>query len=243
MSVIRVDKNKENPYLIMNKTGLNDKNLSLKAKGLLCYFLSLPDNWKIYESELVSHHKDGKDSIRSAIKELLDKGYIERESKRTDKGNFKGYDYTVYEISRIGKPEAENPITENPPLLNNNILSNNKINNKYKDKGAKHKVSLYTFLKDKNDISYDAIEVVKYYIEVYSNYFDNGLKYTEEEWTDIFEDILYSEVHDDLGGSIDTLKEAIDRHFKTEYKHKEMYLLHNFKGTTKDNRLYESGIL
>ena len=246
MSVIRVDKNKENPYLIMNKTGLNDKNLSLKAKGLLCYFLSLPDDWKIYESELISHHKDGRDSIRGAIKELLDNGYIERESQRSDKGKFKGYDYIVYEISRSGLSEAGKPISDNPTLLNNNKLSNNILNNKSKDKGVKCKISLYTFLKDKNnlkDISSESIEVVKYYLEVYSNYFDGELRYTKSEWIDILEFILYSDVHDDLSEYLDAIKEAIDKHFETKYKHNEMYLLHNFKGVTKDNRLYESGIL
>ena len=112
-----------------------------------------------------------------------------------------------------------------------------------KDKGAKRKVSLYIFLKDKKYLNKESIEAVKYYLEIYSNYFDGEIKYTEEEWADILEFILYSDAHDDLCGCLDILKEAIDKHFKTKYKHKEMYLIHNFKDTTKDNRLFESGIL
>lgn len=187
---------------------------------------------------------EGKRAFESAWKELIVTGYLIQEKHNSSKGFYYIYDLLdepktpEVHFADVGNPHVGNVVRNNNTYSNNTNLNNTNNN----IKGAKHKVSLYTFLKDKNDISYDAIEVVKYYIEVYSNYFDNGLKYTEEEWKDIFEDILYSEVHDDLGGSIDTFKEAIDRHFKTEYKHKEMYLLHNFKGTTKDNRLYESGI-
>lgn len=244
MPIIRVNKNKDNPYLIMNKTGLNDKNLSLKAKGLLCYFLSLPDDWKIYENELVNHHKDGRDSIRSSIKELIDNGYIERKRLRSDKGYLGGYEYIVYEIPKNGKSNVGK--TNNGESNTTNYLSklnNNKLTNESKGKGVQHKVSLYTVLKDKKDLDKEVIEVVRYYLEVYSDYFDKELKYTVEEWNDIFEDILCSDAIGDLEGCVDTIEKAIDKHFKTEYNHKQMYLLHNFKGTTKDNRLYESGIL
>jgi len=111
MSIIRVNKSKENPYLIMNKTGLNDINMTLKAKGLLTYFLSLPDDWQIYEDELIKHHKDGKDSIKSAIKELVSNGYMTRVRQRDKNGMWRGYEYTIYE-------------TPNHNGLSNNGLTN-----------------------------------------------------------------------------------------------------------------------
>ena len=43
MAVIRVNKTKD--YTVMSNTHLKDKNLSLKAKGLLSIMLSLPDGW------------------------------------------------------------------------------------------------------------------------------------------------------------------------------------------------------
>ena len=53
MAIKRVKK--EMNYTIINNTGLKDKSLSLKAKGLLAYMLSLPDDWIFYETELIKH--------------------------------------------------------------------------------------------------------------------------------------------------------------------------------------------
>jgi hypothetical protein len=100
VSAYRINKDKDNPYLMINKQCLDDVTLSLKAKGMLTYLLSLPDDWQIYEDEIVRHHKDGKDSIKSAIKELITSGYIIRERKRDDLGRLRAYNYNVYEISQ-----------------------------------------------------------------------------------------------------------------------------------------------
>jgi len=126
MSTFRVVKDSENPYVMINKHFIYDSSISFKAKGILLYIFSRPDDWKIYEKEIVKHSKDSKDSVRTGIKELLDAGYMTREKSR-EQGKFKGYDYDVYEfpqlINRSGKsgaekPKTENPKTENPPLLN-----------------------------------------------------------------------------------------------------------------------------
>ncbi len=52
MAVFRVIKDKENPYVMLNKYFVYDGRLSLKAKGLMSYFLSRPDNWEFYSSEI-----------------------------------------------------------------------------------------------------------------------------------------------------------------------------------------------
>jgi len=109
-SMFRVSKDKNNPYVILNKEFLNDVNLTLKAKGLLTYLLSLPDDWQIYENEIVQHHKDGRDSLKSAIKELMDNNYIERSRIRDTGGHLKCYEYRVYETSNHnGKPYVGKP--------------------------------------------------------------------------------------------------------------------------------------
>ncbi|MBY6900226.1 DnaD domain protein [Clostridium botulinum] len=148
MAVFRVIKDKNNPYVIKNTYYDFDSRLSLKAKGLMGIFLSRPDNWKFYNKEILKHCKDGKDSLNSAINELIKAGYIERDLKRDTKGKLLGgYDYSVYEvpkeyldnsactkITECGKPEIgetqnrENPFSENPPLLNNELILNNDIN-------------------------------------------------------------------------------------------------------------------
>lgn len=76
--IIRVAKNKDNPYVMMNKTGLNDPRLSFKAKGILAYLLSKPDDWKVMVSELINSSTDGKTAVYSGLKELEENGYLKR---------------------------------------------------------------------------------------------------------------------------------------------------------------------
>ena len=77
-TIIRVAKNKDNPYVMMNKTGLNDSRLSFKAKGILAYLLSKPDNWKVMVVDLIKVSTDGQRAIYSGLKELETYGYMKR---------------------------------------------------------------------------------------------------------------------------------------------------------------------
>ena len=83
-----------------------DCNLSAKAKGILVYFLSRPDGWKFYASEIVKHFADGKDSIRSGIKELCDKGYLRVIRVKNEQGQFIGWVYEVLLNADGGKTES-----------------------------------------------------------------------------------------------------------------------------------------
>ncbi len=138
MSIIRVLKNKKNPYFMMNKTGINDPRLSLKSKGLLAYLISKPDGWYINYQDIIKNSNNSVYSIRSAVKELLHFGYMVRTQIRSENGRFGYYDYTVYERPQainlrknrpppvIGFPHAVNPLTEKRILLSNdfkNIIS------------------------------------------------------------------------------------------------------------------------
>ena len=66
-----------NNFTILSNDFLEDKKLSLKAKGLLAYILSLPDDWKIWFEEIVQHHSDGITAVRNAWKELENEGYAQ----------------------------------------------------------------------------------------------------------------------------------------------------------------------
>lgn len=52
--------------------------MSWKAKGILAYTLTLPDDWTFHISELAQHAKDGEDSLRTGFKELKELGYVKR---------------------------------------------------------------------------------------------------------------------------------------------------------------------
>jgi len=131
MKRIRVEKSKN--FTTINNEFIFNKNLSLKAKGLLCHLLALPNEWKLYVEEVEKWHSDGKSAIYSAFEELTSNGYMKREQMR-DNGKFKGYDYIVFEKPYVEKPYTENPNTEKPytenrPLLNtNNTKDLNKLN-------------------------------------------------------------------------------------------------------------------
>ena len=135
MAVIRVNKTKD--YTIISNNCFKNKEMSLKAKGLLSLMLSLPDDWDYSISGLVSLSKDGKDSVMNALTELEKYGYLKRTRITNAKGQFAGYDYDIYEKPFIenpqeGKPYAEKPNTDNPPQLNTNISNTKELNTKKK---------------------------------------------------------------------------------------------------------------
>jgi hypothetical protein len=96
-SIIRTVKNKDNPYVMINKQGVQDPNLSWAAKGLLAYLLSLPDNWTIYAKELLKHTSSGETNTYTVIRELLRHGYMEKIEYRY-KGKILALNYTVFEV-------------------------------------------------------------------------------------------------------------------------------------------------
>ena len=106
--------NKEEKFTQIDNRMINDPGLSAKAKGILLYLLSKPSDWKVYEIDIVNNMKDGRDSVRSGISELIKNGYIEREIANGEKGKFAGYNYNVYEHNsenpcwknRVGKPDV-----------------------------------------------------------------------------------------------------------------------------------------
>lgn len=130
MAVFRVEKN--HSYTVMANHHLRDERLSLKSKGLLSVILSLPDDWRISIEGMTQFSADGKDAIRSAIRELTDAGYITRAQTHSEAGTFSGYDYIVHEtpvaspssgFPTMEKPTTGNPTTENPTLRNTERLS------------------------------------------------------------------------------------------------------------------------
>jgi hypothetical protein len=120
-------RNKTANFTVVDNDAFKRNDLSLGAKGLLIFLLTLPDDWQIYKSSLHNHFTNGKHAISTAFDELKNMGYIKSELKHDDKGKFAGYDYTVHEHPLSENPITDNPITDNQTLLNTN---NNKITNK-----------------------------------------------------------------------------------------------------------------
>ncbi|WP_230399645.1 DUF6017 domain-containing protein [Novisyntrophococcus fermenticellae] len=117
MAVFRVERNKG--YTVMSNHHLRNKDLTLKAKGLLSQMLSLPEDWDYTLAGLSHINREKIDAIREAVRELERIGYIIRSRERDEKGRLRGADYVIYEqpqppISDL--PTLENPILDNPTL-------------------------------------------------------------------------------------------------------------------------------
>ena len=105
MPFFRVNKTKD--YTIMANHHLKNRDLSLKAKGLLSVMLSLPEDWHFTVHGLVSICKEGRDSISGAVRELEEAGYIVRHRLRDKEGHINGLEYIIYETPQ--KPESNRP--------------------------------------------------------------------------------------------------------------------------------------
>ena len=130
-------------YTVMNNACLQDPTMSMKAKGLYAYLMSLPEDWVLHQTELKRHFKDGKDSIRTAMNELIERGYITKTDSRNDLGQIVDCTYMVYEtpLGEAETPIAENPISVNPSIQstnNNKVLSNTNILTSVEGKPKKH---------------------------------------------------------------------------------------------------------
>ena len=127
----KVTRIKNANYTTISNVFLRDKELSLKAKGLLATILSLPENWDFSIKGICATIKEGTTAVYSAIDELKEHGYCKVVTNRNEKGMIVGNDYTFYE-----DPSMENLNVGNQTQINTNIsLPNTKdTDNKEKNK-------------------------------------------------------------------------------------------------------------
>lgn len=124
MAVFRVEKTRD--YTIMANHHLKNRELTLKAKGLMSVMLSLPDNWDYTLVGLSRISREGVDAIWEAVKELERAGYVIRNRVRNEKGQLTDTEYVIYEQPRAPEvvadsqqpdsPALEKPVLENPTL-------------------------------------------------------------------------------------------------------------------------------
>jgi hypothetical protein len=133
---------RENPYVQIDKTVINDPRLSWKAKGLMAFLLSKPDDWEVNVLNLTKQSRDGKDAVYSALNELIRFGYVRRREHRNN-GKFAEVEYLIYENPQLfeevtvdhpkigagkneeaeavpplpGKPDTENPNEIGPEMV------------------------------------------------------------------------------------------------------------------------------
>lgn len=168
MAVFKVEKTKN--FTIMSNHHLQNKNLSLKAKGLLSYMLSLPNDWDYSLAGLVANSKESKTSIRNTLNELKENHYLsitklypnQTESKKIE------YIYNIYEEPHlepsIQKQDTENQYLDFQYIENDTQLNTNKQNIK-KQTDKKDKTKNRIFEDNHNFLTIDLID--RKYITAY----------------------------------------------------------------------------
>ncbi len=130
MATFRVSKDKN--YTTINNTGLRDERLTWKAKGILAYILSLPDDWVFYMEEVTKHSKDGIASLKAGMKELKECGYVKRFPIKGEDGKIHKWETIIYEVPQVEKPlveilPVESLLVENLPVENRTLLSTKEL--------------------------------------------------------------------------------------------------------------------
>ena len=114
-------------FTVIRNSIFKDYTLSAKAKGVACQLLSLPPTWDYSVKGLVTLFNDGEASIRSALSELEEAGYLHRERAR-DKGKLGKSVYVITDSLKCEKPNVENPLVEKP-IVENHAQLNTKVSN------------------------------------------------------------------------------------------------------------------
>ena len=135
MAIFRIEKNKN--YTVMSNYHFKEKNMTLKAKGLLSLMLSLPDDWDYSINGLVAICKESETSIKNTLEELKMFGYLEVIKllpNQTKSGRIE-YEYIIYERPKQeGKKQGvENLGVEFLEVENQGQLNTNKLNTNNKN--------------------------------------------------------------------------------------------------------------
>ena len=198
MSIFRIEKDKS--YTVMSNYHLRDRNLSYKAKGMLSFMLSLPDDWDYSLKGLVSISKENIKAIRAILSELENYGYFEKVLVRGYRGHFK-YEYIIREIPKTLEKQQNPPYSQKGyavegDALEGDTLEEHQINTNNKDKidnidktsetipnseeifkeREHHKLTnelIKTKYIRKDDVEADCFD------EIFKNYLSSGATYTE----------------------------------------------------------------
>lgn len=188
MAKFKIEKQKN--YTVMSNYHLQDRTLSFKAKGLLSFMLSLPEDWDYSMKGLVAVSKENLKAIRSILNELKEHGYLEINQTRGDKGYYR-YEYIIREIPLEIEKEINNPDTQKGHTVEGDTEKEHQINTKEqntKKQIVKDVKSNLPFL-DLDELNPLTLNLIRkkfinvedtdiyYYDSLFENLLDNGLSY------------------------------------------------------------------
>ena len=176
---------KEDGYFVGPSPIGRNKEMSLRAKGLMYVLFTLSPDWDYSLNGLISICQEGRDVIKNTLSELKRFGYVEINQVRDEKGHFK-YKYIVHRKSILeerikgNSPLTENPSTVSPKTVNQRQLNNNKLNDKIDKtefKNSEHNIYTkelikYNYIKDDENSSF-------LFDQLFDSYLEKG--YTKRE--------------------------------------------------------------
>ena len=137
---------KTNNFFVLSRFVAQDERLSLEARGLLIFLLSMPDDWVVCIGHLVKISPAKRDKIRRILKELIEFNYIQKKEMRSEEGRYSNPEYVVYEFPCDGyfnhlldngcgntasvNPSPVEPQGNNPPLQRKQLKQNIQVTNK-----------------------------------------------------------------------------------------------------------------
>lgn len=240
--IIRIKKCSDNPFVMIHKHLINDKDLSLKEKGLMCFLLSKPDDWQIYTKQLSDDLKESQNTICKIINSLIKKSYIERKQLRQDgTGHFKSYEYIIYESPNHKNPHTVKPNSNycdntNIDLTNNDLTKNNDnaIFSKEKNCTLSLREKFKNYLEENNTIDIPSkLDILDYYMNLYKlNMGEEHPNLKEDQVARIADVIFINKIIDgfeDMPFEDENLYEMIDNYFQTDFKRVDVdYNLNHF---------------
>ena len=117
-------KKREDKFTQVSNSFLRDNRISFKAKGLFCYMFSMSENWNFTLQSIATQQKDGLDSVKSAMDELKEYGYISYEKHSNGTGT-----YFLNDEPNMENPNVENPnLGKSTPIKNKDLDKNKNIN-------------------------------------------------------------------------------------------------------------------
>src|SRR5699024_2520098 len=206
---VRVQKNKY--YTTIHNGFLKRKDLSWKAKGIMTYLLSLPDDWVVNLDEIKRNATDGESSFRSGWKELVSAGYVSKQPVKDDKtkkiiswetiikempNEQKTHNVETHNVEshQVENHQVENHKLQSTEVLSTDIQSTNKSTSRSKLKFETHHLKLAELLY--KEILHNNPQHKKPNLESWANDFRLMMEIDKREGKEIQELILFSQSHD-----------------------------------------------
>lgn len=117
-------------YVILGNDLVRNPHVSFRARGILAYLLSMPEGWETNSNRLAATSpREGRDAIRTALRELETAGYLTRKREQNAAGQWRTVTIVTDEPGEnLGEnpvdkpasnpqPETDKPAPANPALI------------------------------------------------------------------------------------------------------------------------------